>query len=116
MHLSSLFPQQEYHCNRISTNGCTQMEKLKSEHEEADTKLLALVNAYQISSGNSTMIRSPHGDIDILLILLLHQFGGKRVLIDNEKGKIRKIIDMTWVFFNGNTTPSSDRNAHIYGR
>ena len=39
------------------------------------------------SNGNNIMVRSPSGDIDILVLFILHQFGGKTVLIDNGVGK-----------------------------
>ena len=42
------------------------------------------------------MVRSPSGDIDIIVLFLLHQFDGIRGLRDNGTGeKNRKIIDMT---------------------
>ena len=41
------------------------------------------------------MARSPSGDTDILVIFLLHQFDGLRVLIDNGTGKNQKILDMS---------------------
>ena len=39
------------------------------------------------SNGNNIMVRSPSGDIDILVLFILHQFGGKTVFIDNGVGK-----------------------------
>ena len=56
---------------------------------------MALVENAEIVEGNSLMVRSPSGDIDILVLFLLHQFDGKNVLIDNGVGKNRKIIDMS---------------------
>ena len=56
---------------------------------------MALVENAEIVEGNSRMVRSPSGDIDILVLFLLHQFDGKNVLIDNGVGKNRKIIDMS---------------------
>ena len=38
------------------------------------------------------MVRSSSGDIDILVLFILHQFEGKNVFIDNGVGKNRKII------------------------
>ena len=40
------------------------------------------------------MVRSPSGDIDILVLFLKHGLGNVRVYIDNGIGKARKIIDM----------------------
>ena len=69
-----------------------------SDHEEADTKLVALVNSADVNAGESFMVRSPSGDIDILVLFLLHQFEGKTVYIDKGTGKHRKIIDMSTSF------------------
>ena len=38
------------------------------------------------------MVRPPSGDVDILVLFLLHD--GIRVLIDNGTGNARKIIDI----------------------
>ena len=71
------------------------IEELSSDHEEADTKLVALASAAKVSTGDAIMIRSPSGDIDILALIAAHDFGDVRVLIDNGTGKARKIIDVT---------------------
>ena len=39
-----------------------------SDHEEADTKLVAFVGAANIENDKTVMIRSPSGDIDIMLL------------------------------------------------
>ena len=65
-----------------------------SDYGEVDAKLVALVNAFN-SSGNTLLVRSTSGDIDILMLFLLHQFENKPVLIDNGTGSSRKIIDMS---------------------
>ena len=76
---------------------------------------MALVENAEIVEGNSLMVRSPSGDIDILVLFLLPQFDGKNVLIDNGVGKNRKIIDMsTSVIFA--TTMCTSRNACILGK
>ena len=51
------------------------------------------------SSGNTMLVRFPYGDIDILMLFLLHQFEPKQVLIDNGTGSNRKIIDMSFPNF-----------------
>jgi len=79
-------------CTKITSTSASRISSLISDHEEADTKLVALVNAFN-SSGNTVLVRSPSGDIDILMLFLLHQFENKRVLIDNGTGNGRKIID-----------------------
>ena len=71
------------------------IETLGSNHEEADTKLIALVKAANVSVGDSVMIRSPSGDIDVLVLFLGHDFADIQILIDNGTGLSRKIIDIT---------------------
>ena len=83
------------HCTLITRNEVHVVPELASDHEEADTKLVALFHNTDLSSGQSTMIRSSSGDIDILVLLLLHQCEGIRILIDNGTGKSRKIIDIS---------------------
>ena len=39
------------------------------------------------NNGNNVMVRSPSGDIDILVLFILHQFEGKTVFIANGVGK-----------------------------
>ena len=60
------------HCRFIDTSQTYLMPELASDHEEADTKLVALVHAAQISPGQSFIIRSPSGNLDILVLFLLH--------------------------------------------
>jgi len=81
-------------CTKITSTTSSRVDALLSDHEEADTKLVALVNSCNLA-GNTVLVRSPSGDIDILVLFLLHQFENKRVLIDNGTGKSRKIIDMS---------------------
>ena len=69
-----------------------------SNHEEADIKLAALIGNASIKQGNTVMVRSSSGDIDILVLFLLHQFVNVTVLISNGVGKNRKIIDMSSSF------------------
>ena len=79
------------HCVRISQSNSSVVEELYSDHEEADTKLIAF--AHQAESEN-IVIRSPSGDIDIPVLVLLH-FTNKRVIVDNGNGKSRKLLDMS---------------------
>ena len=69
--------------------------QLKRDHKEAHTKLIAFVRASILQPGQSVMIRSPSGDIDIFALFLGHNFPGVQILIDNDSGKSRKIIDVT---------------------
>ena len=41
------------------------------------------------------MIRSPSGNIDIIMLFIYHEFDGITILIGNGVGKSRKIIDMS---------------------
>ena len=43
-----------------------------NDHEEADTKLIALVESSDVEHGRSVMVRSLSGDIDIIVLFLLH--------------------------------------------
>ena len=45
---------------------------LQRDHEEANTKLVALVEPTNIANGKTVMIRSPSGDIDIIVLFILH--------------------------------------------
>ena len=47
------------HCRFIDTSQTHLIPELESDHKEADTKLVALVHAVQISPGQSVMIRFP---------------------------------------------------------
>ena len=82
---------------------------MASAHEEADTKLIALVHAANLPPGNAVMIRSPSGDIDTLALFVAHDFGGVQVLVDNGSGKSRKIIDVT------STTLDSNKKKALIG-
>ena len=81
-------------CTKITSTSTSRISSFVSDHKEADTKLVALVNAFK-SSGNTLLVRSPSGDINILMLVLLHHFENKRLLIDNGNGNSGKIIDMS---------------------
>ena len=81
-------------CTKITSTSTSRISSFVSDHKEADTKLVALVNAFK-SSGNTLLVQSPSGDINILMLVLLHQFENKRLLIDNGNGNSGKIIDMS---------------------
>ena len=81
-------------CTKIISTIASRISSFVSDHEETDTKVEALVDAFN-NSGNAALVRSISGDIDILMLFLLHQFENKRVLIDNGTGNSRKIIDMS---------------------
>ena len=55
-------------CTMIKEDQVTVLPNLNSDHEEADTKLVALVCAANVPSEESIMVRSPSGNIDILTV------------------------------------------------
>ena len=83
------------HCTLITRNEVRLIPKLASNHEEADTKLVALFHKARLSSGQSVLVRYSSGDIDILVLFMLHQRKGIHILIDNCTGKTRKILDIS---------------------
>ena len=56
--------------------------------------MVTLVEAANVANGKTLMIRSLSGDIDIIMLIILHKFDEITILIDNGVGKRRKIIDM----------------------
>ena len=89
-----VFFSNKEHFLKITSDQVLQIPGKASDHEEADTKLVALVESVEVN-GNSVMVRSPSGDIDTLVLFILHQFEGKNVFIDNGVWKNRKITDMS---------------------
>ena len=57
--------------------------------------LLLFVEAANIANEKAIMIRSPSRDIDIIVLIILHEFDRNTILIDNGQGKSRKRIDMS---------------------
>ena len=77
-----VFFSNKTHCSRITNEAVNLYNGFASDHEEADTKLVALVNSYDLPANQTcVMVRSPPGDIDILVLFLLYQFDGKEVYI-----------------------------------
>ena len=99
-----VFFSNKEHFLKITSDQVLQIPEKASDHKEADTKLVALVESVEVN-GNSVMVRSPSGDIDTLVLFILHQFEGKNVFIDNGVRKNRKIIDMS-------TTMLSSQQRH----
>ena len=79
--------------------------ELCSDHKEADTELVPLVQAAHITPGEAVMVPSPSGDT-ILALFVTHDFNGVQVLVDNGAGKSRKVIDITY-----STLPDDKRKA-----
>ena len=64
------------HCQRICCLTTRMFPETSSDHEEADTKVIALVESSGVEHGQSVMIRLPYGDIDKIVLFLLHHFDG----------------------------------------
>ena len=82
-------------CMMINEDQAILIPSLSCNHEEADTKLVALVCAANVPQGDSVMVRSPSADIDILTLFVSHNFVDITIYIDNGIGKNRKIINVT---------------------
>ena len=77
---------------RITSNACENCERLRSNQEEADTKvILHAIDALTISQSN-VCVRSPSGDTDIVVIALTLIEEKDRVLLDSGNGDNRKKI------------------------
>ena len=95
LHQVTMYFSNKSWCTKITSTIASRISSFLNEHEKADTKLVALVNAFN-SSGNTVLVRSTTGDINILILFLLVEFENKRVLIDNGTGSSRKIIDTSF--------------------
>ena len=85
------------YCQKICSSETTIAPALRSDHEQADTKLVALVVSYLESVADddleqSVMVCSPSDDINILVLFVLHCFGSN-VFIDNSHGNSGKMFD-----------------------
>ena len=65
-----------------------------SDHVEADTKLIALVKGYECGNNEKLLVRSPSGDIDIIVLFML-QCSGSNIFFDTGHGEAGKIIDIS---------------------
>ena len=90
---SVFFFSNKEHCFKISSDHILQIPEKSNDHEEPDTKLVALVEIAEVN-GNNLMVRSPSGDIDALVLFILHQLEEKNAFIDSGVGKNGNIIDM----------------------
>ena len=84
------------HCNFIDDKSqALLILEIAFDHEKADTSLVVLVHAAQISPGQSVMIRNSSGDVGILVLFLMHsaRLVDIRGLVDNGTGKNCRIID-----------------------
>ena len=83
-----VFFSNKEHCLKISSDQILQIPEKASDHEEADTKLVALVESVEVN-GNSVMVRSPSGGIDILVLFYI-SLKGKMYSSTMESGKIER--------------------------
>ena len=79
-------------CTVIKEDQVTVLPNLSSDHEEDDTKLVALVCAADVPSEESIMVRSPSGDIDILTLFVAHDFRDTKVLLIMVQAKIERLL------------------------
>ena len=86
-------------CVKITRDGCFTIDELRTDHEEADTKVAYLISHALRTYSNirEVCVRSCSGDIDIPVILI-GIFGGCEnafITLDNGTGKYRKKIEIT---------------------
>ena len=80
-------------CRKVTEDGASELEELRTDHEEADTKIAYLIQHAADTHDNigEICVRSSSGDIDIPVILL-GLFGHQRIpiTVDNGTGKNRR--------------------------
>ncbi len=84
-------------CHLISKEECKVVEELASNHEEADTKVVFLLDhvLQRYGQHSRVILRSPSGDVDIPIIVYGNQLDTDlRIFLDNGTGKSRKVLDM----------------------
>ena len=79
-------------CGKVTVDVASELEELRTDHEEADTKIAYLIQHAANTHDNigEICVRSSSGDIDIPVILL-GLFGQQRIpiTVDNKTGKNR---------------------------
>ena len=73
------------HCTLMTRNELGVAPEFALDHEEADTKLVALIHNADLSSAHSAMVD----------MFLFHQCEDIRILIDYCTGKSRKLLDIS---------------------
>ena len=79
---------------KISANDTQYCDTFFSHHEEADTKLVALMKGCECGNNKKLFARFPSGDIDIIVLFMLH-CSGSNIFLDNGHGDARKIVDIS---------------------
>ena len=83
---------------RLTSQRVETIEELRTNHEEADTKICYLLHhAVQSTNNEETVcvVCSSSGDIDIPVILLANEMPNLLVYVDNAAGKNRKVMDLS---------------------
>eukprot|EP00794_Sanderia_malayensis_P002234 gene2234-2545_t len=84
-------------CHLISKEECKVVEELASNHEEADTKVVFLLDhvLQRYGQHSRVILRSPSDDVDIPIIVYGNQLDTDlRIFLDNGTGNSRKVLDM----------------------
>ena len=82
---------------RLTSQRVETIEELRTNHEEADTKICYLLHhAVQSNSNEETVcvVRSSSGDTDIPAILLANEMPNLLVYVENGAGKNGKVMDL----------------------
>ena len=84
----------EDHCQSISLSLNDTFGNLLSNHEEADTKIIAHAMQFlEENENHRVIICSPSGDTNILVLTVSVLYSHKtRILLDNNSGKERKSV------------------------
>ena len=83
---------------RLTRQRVETIEELRTNHEEADTKICYLLyHAVESNNNEETVcvVLSSSGDIGIPVILLANEMPNLIVYVDNGVGKNRKVIDVS---------------------
>ena len=75
---------------------CSNCPELRSNHEEADTRML-LHAKHASRSHDTTVIKSPDTDVFILLVAMLHNFGSKDLFMITGTGNKFRIIHINLI-------------------
>ena len=78
-----------YLCETDTSERVENIEELRTNHKEADTKI------YYHNEETVCVVRSSSGDIDIPVIHLANQMPNLPVYVDNGEGKNRKVLDLS---------------------
>ena len=85
-------------CVRLTSQRVETIEELRTNNEEADTKICYLLHhAVQSNNNEETVcvVRSSSGDIDIPVTLLANEMPNLLIYVDNGAGKNRKVMNLS---------------------